>query len=142
LRIHKRMKDRHGEHIFCELPDGTICSLPSWMFRPESMHFPLGSPLISVEALAALHDLIGALRTPASCDMASLSQPPKEEMKRPAMPTNIQFNLPLLDVPAAALPANKQRELDLALVELLLNAARKSAGLPAQGDGNESEADE
>ena len=78
LRVHKRMKDRHGEHIFCELPDGTICSLPSWMFRPESMHFSLGSPLISVEALAALRELIEALRTPASCDMASLSQSPKE----------------------------------------------------------------
>jgi len=63
-------------------------------------------------------------------------------MKRPAMPTNIQFNLPLLEVPAAALPANKQRELDLALMELLLNAARESTSLPAQGDGNEREADE
>jgi hypothetical protein len=63
-------------------------------------------------------------------------------MKRPVMPTNIQFNLPLLDEPATALPANKQRELDLALVELLLDAARESAGLPEQGDGNEPEADE
>jgi hypothetical protein len=51
----------------------------------------------------------------------------------------MQFNLPLLDVPAAALPANKQRELELALMELLLNAAREFAGLPAQGDGNEPE---
>jgi hypothetical protein len=51
----------------------------------------------------------------------------------------MQFNLPLLDVPAAALPANKQRELELALMELLLNAARECAGLPAQGDGNEPE---
>ena len=63
-------------------------------------------------------------------------------MKRPATPTNMQFNLPLLDVPTAALPANKQRELELALMELLLNAAREYAGLPAQGDGNEPEADE
>jgi hypothetical protein len=58
------------------------------------------------------------------------------------MPTNKQFNLPLLDVPAAALPVNKRRELDLALVELLLNAALESAGLPAQGEGNEPEAHE
>jgi len=88
LRIHKRMKDRHGEHIFCELPDGTICSLPSWMFRPESMHFSLGSPLISVEALAALRELIEALRTPASCDMASLSQSPKEGVDEATSDTN------------------------------------------------------
>ena len=97
LRVHKRMKDRHGEHIFCELPDGTICSLPSWMFRPESMHFSLGSPLISVEALAALRDLIEALRTPASCDMASLSQPPKEGVDEATSDTN----KPAVQSPAA-----------------------------------------
>jgi hypothetical protein len=83
------------------------------MFRPESMHFPLGSPLISVEALAALRDLIGTLRTPVSCDMPSLSQPPREGVAEAMMPTNMQFNLPLLDVPAAALPVNKRRELGL-----------------------------
>ena len=58
------------------------------------------------------------------------------------MPTNMQFNLPLLDVTAAALPVNKRRELDLALVELLLSAALESVGLPAQGEGNEPEAHE
>jgi hypothetical protein len=79
LRIHKRMKDRHGEHIFCELPDGTICSLPTWMFRSDCLHFPLGSPLISVEALAALRDLIGALRMPASGAMATLNHPQRRE---------------------------------------------------------------
>ena len=78
LRIHKRMKDRHGEHIFCELPDGTVCSLPTWMFRPDCMHFPIASPLISVGALAALRDLIGTLRTAASGAMATLDQPLKE----------------------------------------------------------------
>jgi hypothetical protein len=54
----------------------------------------------------------------------------------------MQFNLPLPDAPAAPLPGNKQRELDLALVELLLSAARERAGGPAQGGGNESKADE
>src|SRR3954471_23707345 len=76
LRIHKRMKDRHGEHIFCELPDGTVCSLPTWMVRPACMHCPMGSPLISVGPLAALRDLIGTLRTPARGAMATLDQPP------------------------------------------------------------------
>jgi hypothetical protein len=63
-------------------------------------------------------------------------------MKRPVTPTNMQFNLPLPDVPTAALPVNKQRELELALVELLLSAARECVGVQAQGDGNEPEADE
>ncbi len=63
-------------------------------------------------------------------------------MKRSVMPTNMQFNLPFLEVPAAALPVNKRRELDLALVELLLSAALESAGLLAQEEGNEPEAHE
>jgi hypothetical protein len=63
-------------------------------------------------------------------------------MKRPAIRTNMQFNLPLPDAPAAALPGNKLRELDHALVELLLNAARENARGPAQGGGSEPQADE
>lgn len=62
-------------------------------------------------------------------------------MKRPAIRTNMQFNLPLPDAPAAVLPSNKQRELDVALVELLLSAARENAGDRAQGDGSEPKAD-
>jgi hypothetical protein len=54
---------------------------------------------------------------------------------------NLQFNLPLLDVPAVALPGNKQRELTHALVELLMSAARESVGRPAQGGGSEPEVD-
>jgi len=72
------MKDRHGEHIFCELPDGTICSLPAWMFQADCLHFSLGRPMVSVTAMAALRDLIGALQKPASGGMATLNQPPKE----------------------------------------------------------------
>jgi hypothetical protein len=63
-------------------------------------------------------------------------------MKRPAMPHNMQFNLPLPEAPAAALPDGAQRELSRALVELLVSAARESVSNPIQGDGNESEADE
>jgi hypothetical protein len=63
-------------------------------------------------------------------------------MKRPPTRTNMQFNLPLPDAPAAALPGNKQRELDLALVELLLSAARENANGLAQGGGSEPKADD
>lgn len=63
-------------------------------------------------------------------------------MKRPAMPTNLQFNLPLPDAPAAALPSDKRRELALALVELLLSAARESESRQKRGGGDEPEADE
>ena len=59
-------------------------------------------------------------------------------MKLPAMPTNMQFNLPLLEAPAAVLPDEKQRELALALVEMLVAAAREDVRLPAQGGRDES----
>src|SRR5579884_4022781 len=84
LRVQKRMKDRHGEHIFCELPDGTVCSLPSWMFRPECAYLALGSPIVSVEALAALRDLLDTLRARPQCDMHSLDQSSKEGVNEAA----------------------------------------------------------
>ena len=62
-------------------------------------------------------------------------------MKRPAKPTSPQLNLALVDVPAAAVPGNKQRELAVALVELLMSAARESVVRPTNGGGDEPEAD-
>jgi len=61
-------------------------------------------------------------------------------MKRPEMPTIMQFMLPLPSAPAIALPSDKQRELALALTELLLSAARESA--TRQVSSHEPEADE
>ena len=110
LRVHKRMKDCHGEHIFCELPDGTICSLPTWMFRPDCMHVPLGPPLISVEALAALRDLIAALRAPASCDMASLNRPPKEGVDEATSDTNEYAVQPAVSRGASSSTSKQQAE--------------------------------
>jgi len=136
LRVQKRMKDRHGEHIFCKLLDGTVCSLPSWMFRPECAYLTLGSPIVSVEALAALRDLLDTLRARPQCDMHSLDQSSEEGVNEtPAMPSNMQLTLPLPNAPAAAIPSDKQRELSLALVELLLSAARESEGCSRQGAG-------
>ncbi len=63
-------------------------------------------------------------------------------MKPSVKPTGTQFNLPLLTEPAAVLPSDKQKELALALVEMLLGAASESVGDPARGGGDESEADE
>lgn len=63
-------------------------------------------------------------------------------MKRTAIRTNMQFNLPLPNAPAAVLPCNKQRELELALVELLLSAAHENADGLAQGGESEPKADD
>ena len=63
-------------------------------------------------------------------------------MKQPAMAPNMQFTLPLPDAPAAAIPSDKQRELALALVELLLSAARGNESRSRKGVGDEPEVDE
>jgi hypothetical protein len=78
LRVCRREKKRRGEYIFYQLPDGTICSLPAWMFSPaECAQFSLGSPLIAAEALVQLRDVLDALQVPSGCDKASLKPFPK-----------------------------------------------------------------
>ncbi len=61
-------------------------------------------------------------------------------MKQPTKPPHLQCNLPLVDLPALAVPKEKQRELALALVELLVDAARPRAKFQVQGGGDEPEA--
>jgi hypothetical protein len=74
LRVHKRIRSSQGEQVFCELPDHTLGSLPAWMLSPECTQFTLGTPLIAVEALYDLRDILGAWRTASDCDKASLKQ--------------------------------------------------------------------
>jgi len=60
-------------------------------------------------------------------------------MKRSAMPLQRQMNLSLLDPPATtAVPGDQQKELALALVELLVNAAQGSLEKRVNGEDNES----
>ena len=48
-------------------------------------------------------------------------------MKRPAKPSQQpQMNLPLLVVPATAVPGHKQKELALTLIEILISAVRRN----------------
>ena len=137
------MKDRHGEHIFCELPDGTICSLPTWMFRADCMHFPIGSPLISVEALVALRDLIGALQAPASGLMDTLDQPPKEGVDEATSDTHEHAVQPAAARRTGRNTAKQQAEGTRPRSGgLLVSAARESASQPAGGGENEPEVDD
>lgn len=58
-------------------------------------------------------------------------------MRRSATPLDRQMNLSLLDVaPLGA--CDQQRELTLALVELLINAVQRGPEKRADGDENES----
>src|SRR5438034_6091448 len=78
LPVHKRRKSNSGERVSCQLPDGTLCSLPSWMLNPECAHFSFGAPLVSVEALCELRHLLAAWQAPANCGNALLKPPAKE----------------------------------------------------------------
>ena len=78
LRVHRRVKTRNGEQIFCQLPDNTLCALPMWMFRAECAQLTVGPPVIAVEALCELRDVLTAWQTPSSCDKAFLTQSPPE----------------------------------------------------------------
>ena len=53
-------------------------------------------------------------------------------MTRPAKPLNSQLNLLLVDAPKAVVPDDKQKELALALVELLVSERRREATGPRQ----------
>jgi len=60
-------------------------------------------------------------------------------MKRSVKPFNLQMNLPLLHVPATAVPNNQQKELTVALMELLVNAARENIKPQSNGGDHECE---
>jgi hypothetical protein len=69
---------RDGEQIFCQLPDNTLCVLPMRMFSAECAQFTVGPPLIGLEALRELRDVLTAWQTTSSCDKALLTQTPSE----------------------------------------------------------------
>jgi hypothetical protein len=58
-------------------------------------------------------------------------------MKQPVKSPTRQFYLPLLNLPPLAVPDDKRRELALALVELLVDAARPQAQVQIPGGGDE-----
>ncbi len=61
-------------------------------------------------------------------------------MRRPRRPRpSAQLNLPLLNAPASVLPDDKQAELVLALVELLVHAATEQR--PSERGDDERQAD-
>jgi hypothetical protein len=58
-------------------------------------------------------------------------------MKRSAKPLYPQMNLPIVNVPPTAIPEDQQKELTIALMELLINAA--VGKIEQQGNGEEDE---
>ena len=87
----------------------------------------LGPPVIAIDALSALRELLDALRAVDGDDRASSLRSPREgvdEATDTAGTTRrVQLNLPLLQGPTYVMPDDQQAELVLALVALLIDAA-------------------
>jgi hypothetical protein len=49
------------------------------------------------------------------------------------------MNLPLLNMPATAVPNHKQKELELTLMEFLINAAIENKDVAARANGERDE---
>jgi hypothetical protein len=62
-------------------------------------------------------------------------------MKQPATSPNRQLCLPMLSAPATVMPEDEEKDLILALIELLMAAAREGGEPHSKtGGGDESEA--
>lgn len=60
-------------------------------------------------------------------------------MKRSARPLYPQMNLPIVNVPPAAIPDDQQKELTIALMELFINAAQGKIEQQENGGKDEFE---
>jgi hypothetical protein len=59
-------------------------------------------------------------------------------MKRSTTPLKGQLNLPLLGAPVTTVSRDEQKELTVALVELLIHAAQGDLTIRPKGENNES----
>jgi hypothetical protein len=141
LRVYRRMKNRYGEHLFCEVADGSICALPAWIFSPECAKFSIGSPLICAEAMRDLRDVLSTWQAAHGWDKASQEQSPREVVREStAKLLHSQLNLLLSNAPKTVIPDENQRELVIALMELLIEAAQERDADVTNGGGDEHEA--
>jgi hypothetical protein len=67
LPVRRRQKNCSAEQLLCQSPDGRTLAIPSWICSPECLQFSLGSPLISVEALAELRTVLHVWHTAFDC---------------------------------------------------------------------------
>src|SRR2546421_9095594 len=61
LRVFQHKKGQSGERTICQLVDGSMLTIPSWMLTPECAQLSFGPPQISVEALIELQHLLSTL---------------------------------------------------------------------------------
>ena len=62
LTVFRREKQDRRELFFCELPSGRLVGIPQWMTDPACAAYSLGPPVIGVEALVTLRQLLAAVQ--------------------------------------------------------------------------------
>jgi len=62
LTVFRREKQDRRELLFCELANGRLVGIPQWMTDRGCAAYSLGPPVIGVEALVALRELLAAVR--------------------------------------------------------------------------------
>lgn len=76
-RVNRGVPRGNGEVLFCELPDGTRGTLPSWMTNAAACAvLTVGKPVVAITALQELRVLLDALAR--GSDLPDVSMPSKE----------------------------------------------------------------
>ena len=114
------------------------------MLSAECLQFSLGAPVVSAKALFELRDLLASLNLHGdSGELLSMQILRRESMKRPAKPLFPQMNLALGNVLATGNLDSQQKDLIVALMELLVSAAAAEAEAEERneqpGNGGEDE---
>jgi hypothetical protein len=111
------------------------------MFSPEcSARCCLGNPLIAVHALRSLRDLLSSLQSQKDCGKASTNPPLQEVVSEEAnRAAGFTVQPAVAERSGSRYPECKQRELALALIELLISGFRDAS--PTAGGGDVPEAD-
>lgn len=135
------MTDRRGEHLFVELKDGTICSLPLWMFNPDTKADSIGQPWIAVEALSALRELFGSLQSSGDCGKASLNPPKEEESEATVKSSGSSTELATTQQPSPAYHGGQTEGTGQRPVELLISGFLQAIPASGMGGADEPEAD-
>jgi hypothetical protein len=145
LPVWRRTQHRDGQRIYCKAPDGKICLLPEWMLRPECMQLSEGAPLVSVDALARLHQLLKDLQRRSHWDKGFLTLSGREgshEAKSETARAAAKAAAARSATHGSSRRQARGTQLTQALMELLINAAQKTtehANAQSRGGRSESE---
>jgi len=73
LRVASHAKILADNEIVCQRSDGSRVVLPIWMLDPKCSEIVVGLPLISIEALVELRQLLSAVRARGKAGMDETS---------------------------------------------------------------------